>query len=153
MDGGWARGGELSTMKSGILMMMMCCCRPSPPPCTDDVLAVASTCLPVATLVSALGPAHSPWNGLQNSENNQNIKPSLLARASCRAYREQLWKNNSTYKKKERKQERNAEVLPSSPPADGNLRSRQECARAWLWLIAKQISKRRQVCSACPHSC
>ena len=36
---------------------------------------------------------------------------------------------------------------------DRNLRSRQECARAWSRLSSKQISMRRQVCSACPHSC
>lgn len=92
-------------------------------------------------------PAHSLWNGLQNSnsEKNPNIKQS------CRPepHAETMWaalENNSTYKNR-----RGSAVVP--PPVDRNLRSRQECARALPRLISEQISIRRQVWSAYPHSC
>lgn len=42
-------------------------------------------------------------------------------------------------------------VVP--PAVDGNPRRRQECTRAWSRPRSAQTSARRQVRSACPHSC
>lgn len=137
-------------MKSGVLMM--CCSRLSSLPHGDDVpwycLDMSASCY----TVPSVWPAHSHWSRLQNSrsEKNQNIQQSYRPVPHA----ESVWaavENNSTYKKK------TTEVFlfffAFVPPVDRNLRSRQECARAWSWLSSKQISMRRQVCSACPHSC
>lgn len=94
--------------------------------------------------VSVLG-LHTLWNGLQNSEKDPNVKQS----SGPLPHAGPMWaavENNSMYKN-----HRGFAVV--SPPMDRNLRSRQECARAWSWLSSEQISMRRQVCSACPHSC
>lgn len=74
-----------------------------------------------------------------HSKKNQNTEPD-------RGQRPPPWRQNG-----------NTHILHKPPrwfalvpPIDRNLRSRQECARAWLWLSSKQISI--QVCSARPHS-
>lgn len=92
-------------------------------------------------------PAHSLWNGLQNSDSvkNPNIKQSCRPEPHTETMRAAL-ENNSTYKNR-----RGSAVVP--PPVARNLRSRQECARALPRLISEQISIRRQVWSAYPHSC
>lgn len=125
--------------------MMMCCCRLSPLPHSGDVLGAVWTCLPVATLSLCLACTLSLERITElRSERNPNIKQSYRPVPHA----EPVWaavESNSTSKDR-----RGFAVVP---PVDRNLRSRQECARAWSWLSSKQISMRRQVCSACPHSC
>lgn len=130
-------------MTSGILMMV-CCCRLSPVPHSDDVHGVVSTCLPVATLSLCLGRALPlEWITELCSEKNQNIKQS------CRPvpHAEPMWaavENHSTYENQQRF---------CCCPSRGQKSEKLECVRAWSWLSSKEISIRRQVCSACPHSC
>lgn len=131
-------------MKSGI-MKMMCCRRPSPLPHSDDVLGIVSACLPVATLSLCLACTLSLERITRLcSEKNQNIKQSYSP-CPMQSLCGQRWKIILHTK--------TTEVCAVVPPVDRNLRSRQECVRAWLWLSSKQISLRRQVCSAFPHSC
>lgn len=128
-------------MKSGI-WMMMCYCTLSPLLHGDDMLVIVSTCL----LHSLSVLAQSLWNRLQNST-PRGIKTSSRVAGPCpmQSLCGQWWKNNSTYE--------NHRGFAVVPPVDRNLRRRQECVRAWSWLSSKQILMRRQVCSACPHSC
>lgn len=79
------------------------------------------------------------------SENNPNVKQGCKPLPHAGPVWTEV-ENNSTYK-----DHRGFAVV--SPPVDRNLRSRQECVRAWSWLSSEQISVCRQVCSACPHSC
>lgn len=126
--------------------MMMCCCRLSPLPHSSDVLGIVSTCLPVATLSlfglhTLSGMDYRTPTQWRIQTSSRAAGPSLIQRPCG-----QLWKIIPRTK--------TAEVLPlSPPPVDRNLRSRQECARALPRLISEQISIRRQVWSAYPHSC
>ena len=128
---------------------MMCGCRLSPLPHSGDVLGIVSTCLTCQLLhcLRALGLLCSPWNRLRSSGKNQNIKPSC--RPPCPHAENCVGSGGKIIPHTKTHRGFSAVV----PPVDRNLRSRQECARAWSWLSSKQISMRRQVCSACPHSC
>lgn len=122
---------------------MMCCCRLS----TATQQWRARYCLDMsATLSLCLACALSLEQITElGSERNQNIRQSCRPVCPMRSLCGQRWKNNSTYK--------NHRGFAVVPPVDRNLRRRQECVRAWSWLSSKQISMRRQVCSACLHSC
>lgn len=126
--------------------MMMCCFRLSPLPHSSDVLGIVSTCLPVATLSlfglhTLSGMDYRTPTQWRIQTSSRAAGPSLIQRLCG-----QLWKIIPRTK--------TAEVLPlSPPPVDRNLRSRQECARALPRVMSEQISIRRQVWSAYPHSC
>lgn len=124
---------------------MMCWWRLSSLPHSDDVLGIVSTCLPVATLSLHLACTLSLERIIELC--SRRIKTSSRVTGLCpmRSLSGQWWKNNSTYK--------NHRGFAVVPPVDRNLRSRQECVRAWSWLSSKQISMRRQVCLVCLHSC
>lgn len=138
-------------MKSGTLTMM-CGRRLSVLPRCDDVLAVVWTCLPVATLslVFFFWASYTLSSaGKQSREESKTSRSSRVAGplfAPMQGPCGQRWKINFTHKKPQ------SFLAVVSPPVDRNLRSRQECTRAWSW-SSEPIRARRQVCSARPHSC
>lgn len=118
---------ELSTITSGILMMR--CCRPhlryyAAAACS----ALSRHVLPVATLspCSACDGSHrriQPFSQKWSQRSVALVRAGLEVNPQPSPRRRGFW--------------------AAVPPADRNLRSWQECA---------QISMRRQVCSARPHS-
>lgn len=115
-------------------------------------LGIVWTCLPVATLFPLFG-LHTLTGADYRTLALRRIKTSSRVTGPCpmQSLCGQRWKIIPHTKKKP--QRFSFFFFAFVPPVDRNLRSRQECARAWSWLSSKQISMRRQVCSACPHSC
>lgn len=90
--------------------------------------------------VSVFG-LHALWSALQNQESKHQAK--LQACAPCGG-----------------RVGSGGKIIPHTKanwgfhccPSCGQKFEKQECMRAWSWLSSKQISVRRQVCSARPHS-
>lgn len=115
---------------------------------SDGILCIVPTCLPVATpslccgLHSLSGTYYRTLLGVESKH-----QAEVQTRAPCRASWGQRWKMIP---------QKAPEVVfffAVVPPVDRNLRSRQECMRAWSWLSSTQISVLQQVCSDRPHSC
>lgn len=126
---------------------MMCCCRLARLP---TVMAFSALSRHVCQLLHHLSAADCTVSleritGLC-SESNQNIKQR------CRPVPHAEPAEGSGGKWFHKKHQR-LFFFAVVPPVDRNLRSRQECMRAWSWLSSTQISVLQQVCSDRPHSC